>query len=82
MALGLAYLVMSLNASTRPSMSDQQRSLLAIQAVLAPIVFFPVGLVFIFQGWRLDPILQFSLWWLHFLIIFLGIKDFLVIQNR
>ena len=81
-ALGILYFVLSLIAANRPGTNYQRRSLLVTQAILAPLVLLPVGFIFSSQGWRMDPILQFSVWWLHLLIIFLGIKDFFLAQNE
>lgn len=80
--LGIAYPILSLTASSRAGTSSQEQSLLTAQAVLSPFILIPVGLLFIVQGWRIDPLLQFGLWWLHVLIVFLGVKDFLMVQNR
>ncbi|MDX2214072.1 MAG: hypothetical protein SFY66_12360 [Oculatellaceae cyanobacterium bins.114] len=81
-ALGILYVVLSLTASSRAGTSPQQRSLLTIQAVLGPLVLLPVGLVWFTQGWRLDPLLQFALFWLHILVVFSGVKDLLLSPNR
>lgn len=49
--------------------------LYVIQGFLASSILFLSGLIFFFQGWRLDPILQFAVFLLHVLIIYLIGKD-------
>lgn len=50
------------------------------QTLIIPIFLLGSGLILVFQGWRLDPILQFSQLLLTVLIIYLCIKD-IVINN-
>ncbi|EDX71974.1 hypothetical protein MC7420_5118 [Coleofasciculus chthonoplastes PCC 7420] len=38
------------------------------------------GFILLFQGWRLDPILQFSYVLLNFLVIYLGVKDIILFR--
>ncbi len=52
------------------------------QLCLVPIPLLLAGTILIFQGWRLDPILQISVLCLHLIIIFLAIKDFYVYRGR
>ncbi|WP_242038082.1 Ycf66 family protein [Tolypothrix sp. FACHB-123] len=49
-----------------------------LQALLVPSVMLLVGFIFVFQGWRLDPILQFAQFLLTILIIYFSVKDLLV----
>ena len=49
-----------------------------IQAIFAPILMFICGFILVFQGWRLDPILQFMQILLSILIIYLSIKDIVI----
>ncbi|HEY9609060.1 hypothetical protein [Allocoleopsis sp.] len=51
-----------------------------IQAFIAPIVLLFVGFLFIFHGWRLDPILQFGCFLFHLLLIYLGVKDIILFK--
>ena len=46
-----------------------------IQTILVPISLFLAGLIFLFQGWRMDPILQLSTLFLHIPIFFLMINQ-------
>ncbi|MEH1890814.1 MAG: Ycf66 family protein [Nostoc sp.] len=43
-----------------------------------PILMLLCGLILIFQGWRLDPILQFEQLLSFLLIIYLIIKDIII----
>ncbi len=52
------------------------------QALLSPVILLLVGFSLVFQGWRLDPILSFSVLLLHILVIYLVVKDFLMYQGR
>lgn len=49
-----------------------------LQALLIPSVMLLCGFIFIFQGWRLDPILQFAQFLLTILIIYFSVKDILI----
>jgi hypothetical protein len=49
-----------------------------LQALLVPSIMLLTGFIFIFQGWRLDPILQLAQFLLTVLIVYFCIKDILV----
>jgi Ycf66 protein N-terminus len=49
-----------------------------IQAIFIPALMFLSGLILIFQGWRLDPILQFGQFLSFLIIIYFGIKDIVI----
>ncbi|MDZ8051784.1 MAG: Ycf66 family protein [Aulosira sp. ZfuVER01] len=49
-----------------------------VQALLIPSVMLLCGFIFVFQGWRLDPILQFAQFLLTILIIYFSAKDILI----
>ncbi|HEY9600361.1 MAG TPA: hypothetical protein V6C85_02040 [Allocoleopsis sp.] len=53
-----------------------------IQAILVPICLLLAGAIFVFQGWRLDPLLTFAVLWLHVIIGFLLLKDFFINLGR
>jgi hypothetical protein len=46
-----------------------------IQAKIAPFVLLLTGMILLFQGWRLDPILQFAMLLQQLLIIYNVLKD-------
>ncbi|BAY19341.1 hypothetical protein NIES21_52020 [Anabaenopsis circularis NIES-21] len=48
------------------------------QTIIIPIFLLTSGLILVFQGWRLDPILQFMQFLLTVLIIYLCIKDIVI----
>ncbi|BAY12358.1 Ycf66 family protein [Calothrix sp. NIES-2098] len=48
------------------------------QALLIPSIMLLCGFIFVFQGWRLDPILQFAQFLLTILIIYFSAKDILI----
>ncbi|WP_370588556.1 Ycf66 family protein [aff. Roholtiella sp. LEGE 12411] len=49
-----------------------------IQVIFTPIILLLCGFILLFQGWRLDPILQFEQFLLLLLIIYLTIKDIVI----
>jgi hypothetical protein len=49
-----------------------------LQAIFIPTLMFLSGLILIFQGWRLDPILQFGQFLSFLIIIYFGIKDIVI----
>ena len=56
-----------------------------IQPMLAPGILLLTGMILLFQGWRLDPILQFAMFLQQLLIIYNGFKDiyiFYVINSK
>ncbi|KST66410.1 Ycf66 family protein [Mastigocoleus testarum] len=46
-----------------------------IQAIFASFLMLISGVILTFQGWRLDPILQFGEFCLLILVIYLSVKD-------
>ena len=49
-----------------------------VQLEIVPIFLCFSGLVLLFQGWRLDPILQILQFLLSLLVVFLVLKDILI----
>jgi hypothetical protein len=54
--------------------------LFVIQALIALGTLILSGLILIFQGWRLDPILQLGYFLLNILIIYVGLKDVILLS--
>jgi hypothetical protein len=52
-------------------------ALYIIQLIFTPIIMLLSGAILFFQGWRLDPILQFEQFLSLLLILYLSIKDIL-----
>jgi hypothetical protein len=66
---------------------SQRRSVNATTFYILQFVFVPVslliaGVIIFFNGWRLDPLLQFAFFLLNALVIFLGAKEFSLYRNR
>jgi hypothetical protein len=80
--LAIAYLAVSLviPVATGRGLGGIGIFLYIIQAFIAPPVLLLVGFIFIFQGWRLDPILQFGCFLFHLLLIYLGVKDIILFK--
>lgn len=53
-----------------------------IQAVFVPVALLLSGGILFFQGWRLDPILQFAYLLIVMTIVYLTIKDALIMSRR
>jgi hypothetical protein len=51
-----------------------------VQALILPLFLLVAGIILIFQGWRLDPLLIFALTLLNGSIIFLGLKDLILLR--
>lgn len=49
-----------------------------IQLFLLPVFLLLSGLILIFQGWRLDPILQFQQLIISALVFYLSLKDIFI----
>lgn len=53
-------------------------ALYIIQLIFTPIIMLLIGTILFFQGWRLDPILQFGQFLSLLLILYLSIKDIVI----
>ncbi|MEH2192068.1 MAG: Ycf66 family protein [Nostoc sp.] len=53
-------------------------ALYIIQLIFTPIIMLLIGAILFFQGWRLDPILQFGQFLSLLLILYLSIKDIVI----
>ncbi|MEH1931363.1 MAG: Ycf66 family protein [Nostoc sp.] len=53
-------------------------ALYIIQFIFTPIIMLLSGTILLYQGWRLDPILQFEQFLLLLLILYLTIKDIVI----
>jgi Ycf66 protein N-terminus len=78
--LGAIYLILMIfflvQRATR--LTNYALSLYIIQAIFIPVLMFLSGVIFIFQGWRLDPILQFGQFLSFLIIIYFAIKDIVI----
>lgn len=52
-----------------------EKSLCIFQAIILPISLFLSGIILIFHGWRLDPILQLAYYLLFASLLYLIAKD-------
>jgi hypothetical protein len=53
-------------------------TLYIIQMIFVPLFMLLSGLILFFQGWRLDPVLQFGQFLSSLLIIYLSVKDIVI----
>ena len=63
---------------TRNRLSSSAKIFYSIQLVVIPAFLLLSGSILIFQGWRLDPILQFQQFILSALVFYLSLKDIVV----
>lgn len=56
--------------------------LYVLQAIFAPAFLAIAGAILFFQGWRLDPVVQFAYFLLNALVILLAVKDILIYRSR
>lgn len=64
--------------------SSLKRTSNIILLLITPIFLIASGFILLFQGWRLDPILQLQKLILSFLVFYFGSKDIVVdfVTNR
>jgi CHASE2 domain-containing sensor protein len=55
--------------------------LYVIQTLITSSVLIIVGMILFFNGWRLDPILQFAFFLLNILVVYLAVKDIFVLNR-
>ena len=59
-------------------LNDTSIGLYIIQTIFAPFLMLIPGVILVFQGWRLDPVLQLAEFLLFILIIYLSVKDIVI----
>jgi hypothetical protein len=86
--LGLLDIVLAIAYSVRAialpitrgrDIGDWGIALYVVEAVIAPVFLLLCGLIVFFQGWRLDPILQLAYLLLNLLMIYLAVKDVILL---
>ena len=85
LVLVIVIFVMTLSITITTARSRTSSNILAlyiVQLIIVPWLLLVCGGIFLTQGWRLDPILNFSVWCLHGIMIFLLVKDFYLYQDR
>ncbi|NJL78475.1 MAG: hypothetical protein HC836_22975 [Richelia sp. RM2_1_2] len=77
---GLFYLVFLIFQlmQTANRLSSLVKTFYIIQLIVLPIFLLLSGIILVFQGWRLDPVLQFQQFLLFLLVILLSLKDILI----
>lgn len=76
-AIGIVYFCFLLNWLIKHArqLTPTSGVLYLIQVVFVPIILLCCGAILIFQGWRLDPTLQFMMFLISLIIAYLSIKD-------
>ncbi|MEO1374402.1 MAG: Ycf66 family protein [Cyanobacteria bacterium J06635_10] len=80
MVFGLFYLIFVVVQLIRMGnrLSSSVKAFYIIQLFVLPAFLLLSGFILLFQGWRLDPVLQFQQFLLFILVIFLILKDILI----
>lgn len=75
--LGIVYFISVIIVITRRANRPNYSALVLYisQAIILPILLVACGSILLFQGWRLDPILQFQQLLLFILITYFAVKD-------
>ncbi|MEB3218310.1 MAG: Ycf66 family protein [Nostocales cyanobacterium 94392] len=77
---GIFYLIFGIVQLTSVGnrLSNLTRTIYIIQLLIIPIALVLSGFILTFQGWRLDPVLQFQQFILSALVFYLSLKDIIV----
>jgi Ycf66 protein N-terminus len=73
----LGYLALSIGQIIAAMRSNNANNiaLRVLQLLLGPLILLISGMILVFSGWRLDPILQFQEFSLTILIAYLIVQD-------
>ncbi|MGB3640652.1 MAG: Ycf66 family protein [Rivularia sp. (in: cyanobacteria)] len=77
---GLFYVIFVIVQLTKIGnrLNSLTKTFYIIQLVIIPTFLLLSGIILVFRGWRLDPVLQFQQLILSLLVIFLSLKDILI----
>lgn len=81
-ALAVFTMTLILLFQDRPAIRGNRIGFYIAQLVLVPLCLLLAGAMFVFQGWRLEPLLTFAVLCLHLIIVFLVLKDFFINLGR
>ncbi|MDZ8108844.1 MAG: Ycf66 family protein [Nostoc sp. DedQUE12a] len=78
--LAIVYFILTLASlvQRRSRLRGWALGLYVIQVIFTPIILLLSGVILLFQGWRLVPLLQFEQFLLLLLIIYFTIKDIVI----
>ncbi len=82
LAIIIFIMTLSLISGSRGMQTSESMGFYIAQLIIVPIFLLIAGIILIFQGWRLDPILQFGITCLQLVVFFLLIKDFSLNRGR
>jgi 4-amino-4-deoxy-L-arabinose transferase-like glycosyltransferase len=82
LAIAIFVMTLSLILGGRGTQPRNPIGFYIAQLFLVPLPLLLAGAIFLFRGWRLDPILQIAVLCLHLIIIFQVVKDFYVYRDR
>lgn len=85
--IGLSYLILAVTyiflmvgwlVLRKNALPLWARLIYILQGVLLPVIMLVSGIILMFQGWRLDPVIQFQQLLLLLVIIYLSFKDIII----
>lgn len=80
LAVGYAILSIVLPLSKSNFLGDLGLIIYIGQGVIATVILLLCGIILLFEGWRLDPMLQFAVFLQTILILCLGLKDIFILN--
>lgn len=81
LAGGLLFIYVLIFSVQEETIGSKAATLLMIQGVGSFVLLGFTGLIFWSQGWRLDPVLQFSLLLQALIFVYFGLRDILIFQS-
>ncbi|MDJ0844336.1 hypothetical protein [Crocosphaera sp.] len=77
----LLFIYILISSIQEEKIGSKAASLLMIQGVGSFVLLGFTGLIFVYQGWRLDPVLQFCLLLQALVFVYFGLRDVLIFQS-
>lgn len=81
LAGGLLFIYVLIFSIQEEKIGSKAASLLMIQGVGSFVLLGLTGLIFLYQGWRLDPVLHFCLLLQALIFVYFGLRDILIFQS-
>lgn len=82
LAIIIFIMTLSLISGNRGMQTSESIGFHTAQLIIVPLFLAIAGIILIFQGWRLDPILQIGVLCLQLVVTFLSVKDFFLYRGR
>lgn len=82
LAIAIFITTLGLISGRRGTQTSESIGFHTAQLIIVPLFLLLAGIIFFFQGWRLDPILQIAILCLQLVVTFLLLKDFFLYRGR